>query len=91
MIRYFRANPAVYAAICEQLDAAYGYPKPQFQTDRVLPLASDLPSDGQGRLYLSIAAEYCEYALPTQMLADLLASGAVEEIAEEEYRSVAAA
>lgn len=87
MIRYFRATAPVYESVCRQLDAAYGYPQPGSLTDRTLPLVADLPSDDQGRVCLSIAADYCEYALPSQMLADLLASGAVEEIDAETYHA----
>lgn len=84
-MRYFRSTPAVYADICAQLDAAYGYPNPETKTERTLPLASELPSDDAGRVYLAISAEYCNYVLPSQLLAQLLASGAVEEITEAEY------
>lgn len=87
-VRYFRSTPDVYASICVQLDAAYGYPNAETKTERTLPLASDLPSDADGRLYLAISAEYCNYILPGQMLPDLLGSGAVEEVAESVYTSL---
>ena len=86
-MRYFRATPAVYADICTQLDAAYGYPNPETKTERTLPLVAELPTDGQGRVYLAILSAYCDYILPGQMLPDLLASGAVEELTEAEYRA----
>lgn len=84
-MRYFRSTPAVYASICAQLDAAYGYPNAETKTQRTLPLVGDLPTDGQGRLYLAVSAAYCDYILPGQMLPDLLASGAVEELTEAQY------
>jgi hypothetical protein len=87
-MRYFRSSPAVYASICSQLDAAYGYPNAETKTERTLPLAADLPADGQGRVYLAVSADYCDFILPGQMLPDLLASGAVEEITAAQYRSV---
>jgi hypothetical protein len=87
-MRYFRSTPAVYGAICAQLDAAYGYPNAETKTARTLPLAADLPSDGQGRVYLAIAADYCEYNLPSEMLPQLIASGAVEEIDAAAYLAV---
>jgi hypothetical protein len=87
-MRYFRSTPAVYGAICAQLDAAYGYPNAETKTARTLPLAADLPSDGQGRVYLAIAADYCEYNLPSEMLPQLIASGAVEEVDEAAYLAV---
>jgi hypothetical protein len=70
------------------LDAAYGYPNQATKTLRTLPLAVDLPSDGQGRVYLAISAEYCEYILPGEMLPQLLASGAVEEVDAATYAAL---
>ena len=87
-MRYFRTTPAVYAGICSQLDAAYGYPNAETKTDRTLPLASDLPADGQGRLYLAVDAAYCDYILPGEMLPQLLASGAVEEVDAATYAAL---
>jgi hypothetical protein len=84
-MRYFRSTPAVYADICAQLDAAYGYPNAETKTERTLPLAADLPADGQGRVYLAVDAAYCEYILPGEMLPQLLASGAVEEVDAATY------
>lgn len=84
-MRYFRAAPAVYLSICQQLDAAYGYPNTATKTERTLPLASDLPADDQGRVYLAISAEYCQYELPSQMLPQLIAGGAIEEIDAATY------
>ena len=88
MTRYFRSAPAVYADICAQLDAAYGYPNAETKTERTLPPAGELPSDGQGRVYLAISADYCDYILPSQMLPELLASGAVEEVTAGQYAAV---
>lgn len=87
-MRYFRSTPAVYASICSQLDAAYGYPNAETKTERTLPLATDLPTDAQGRVYLAIDAAYCDYVLPSQLLAELLASGQVEEVTEETFRAL---
>jgi hypothetical protein len=86
-MRYFRSSPAVYQAVCSQLNAAYGYPNAATKTDRALPLAGELPSDVQGRVYLLVPDEQCYYVLPAQMLTELLASGAVEEITPEQYRA----
>lgn len=87
-MKYFRSTPAVYAAICAQLDIAYGYPDAAAKTMRTLPLSSDLPADAAGMVYLAIQREYCDFILPSQLLADLLASGAVEEVEESTYRAV---
>jgi hypothetical protein len=88
MLRCFRATPAVYASICAQLDAAYGYPRPETLTDRTLPAVDSLPTDEQGRVYLAVSAAYCDYVLPGQMLPELIATGAVEGITAEDYAAV---
>lgn len=88
MTRYFRSTPAVYTGICSQLDFAYGYPNADTRTERALPLTERLPTDSDGRVYLAVDADKCDYILPSEMLPQLLASGAVEEITEEVYRSV---
>jgi hypothetical protein len=87
-MRYFRSTPAVYTPICAQLDAAYGYPNEETKTFRTLPLAADLPADGQGRVYLAVDAAYCDYILPGEMLPQLLASGAVEEVDAATYAAL---
>jgi hypothetical protein len=87
-MRYFRSAPAVYADICAQLDAAYGYPNPETKTLRSLPLAAELPADGQGRVYLAVSAEYCDFNLPSELLPQLIAAGLVEEITDEQYAAV---
>jgi len=87
-MRYFRAAVAVYADICAQLDAAYGYPNAETKTERALPLVSDLPTDEAGRVYLAVSAEYCDYNLPAEMLPQLIAAGLVEEITAEQYGAV---
>ena len=87
-MRFFRSTQAVYADISAQLDAAYGYPNAQTKTARTLPLAEDLPTDAQGRVYLAISAEYCDYILPSEMLPELLGAGLVEEITAAQYQAV---
>lgn len=87
-IRFFRATPAVYLDICSQLDAAYGYPNAETKTERTLPLVQELPRDKQGRVYIAISSEQCDYVLPSQILPGLLASGAVEEVTASQYAGV---
>jgi hypothetical protein len=87
-MRYFRALPAVYVAICAQLDAAYGYPSEATKTLRSLPLVESLPVDAQGRVYLAVESVFCDYNLPSEMLPELLASGAVEEITAAQYQAM---
>jgi hypothetical protein len=78
----------VYADICAQLDAAYGYPNEATKTMRSLPLVADLPADAEGRVYLAVSAEYCDYNLPSELLPQLIAAGLVEEITAEQYAEV---
>jgi hypothetical protein len=89
MTRFFRSSSAVYADICAQLDAAYGYPNEATKTQRSLPLAADLPADGAGRVYLAISAAYCDYNLPGELLPQLIAAGLVDEITAAEYEAAA--
>ena len=88
MTRYFRAMPNVYAEVNAQLNAAYGYPNAETKTMRALPPAEDLPTDDQGRVYLAVSADYCEYNLPSEMLPQLIAAGLVEEITAAQYAAV---
>jgi hypothetical protein len=87
-VRYFRSALAVYADICAQLDAAYGYPNEATKTFRTLALAQNLPTDDAGRVYLAVNAEYCEYNLPSELLPQLIAAGLVEEITAQQYAEV---
>jgi hypothetical protein len=80
-LRYFRVPLAAYQVASSQLDAAYGYPNPETKTERTLRLVDELPQDAEGRVYLAVSAEFCEYDLPSQ----IIASGAVEEIAAQIY------
>jgi hypothetical protein len=84
-MRYFRSTPAVYDSICSQLDAAYGYPNAETKTARTLPAVADLLTDAQGRVYLAISSEYCEYNLPSELLPQMIAAGAVEEVTAAVY------
>lgn len=88
MSRYFRSTPSVYEQVRATLDAAWGYPNEQTKTLTAIPPVGELPADQQGRVYLEISAAYCEYVLPSQMLTELLASGAVEEVTEQDYAAL---
>lgn len=88
MIRYFRTTVSVYELIAAKLDAAYGYPNSETKTLRAIPLASDLPTDSEGRVYLAIDGEYCDFILPSEMLPQLIDSGMAEEIDEATYGSI---
>jgi hypothetical protein len=84
-VRYFRSTPAVYETVRATLDSAYGYPNSETKTETVIPPASELAVDAEGRVYLYMSEEYCNYILPSQLLTDLLSSGAVEEMTEAEF------
>lgn len=88
MIRTFRATPAVAESVRAALDAAWNYPDAETKTTTAFRPANRLPKDSQGRVYLRIASRYCEYEAVAATLPDLLASGAVEEISEAEFRQV---
>jgi hypothetical protein len=49
---------------------------------------AELPSDDEGRVYLAILAQYCDYNLPSELLPQLIAAGLVEEITAEQYEAV---
>lgn len=87
-MRIFRASPETAESVRAALDAAWGYPNPDVQTETAFRPADKLPRDDEGRVYLRIANRYCEYEAVAAMLPDLLASGAVEEISEAEFRQV---
>lgn len=89
-MRYFRASPEIYLAVCSTLDTEYGYPNPHTKTFRTLPIANELPHDLSGLVYLAVNNDYCEYILPSQILASLISSGSVEEISASDYMSVSA-
>jgi hypothetical protein len=89
MLRFFRSTDEVYEGVRAALDAAWGYANAETKTATSLTPAVDAPRDSQGRAYLVIAAVYCGYEATAEMLPQLLASGAVEEISEAEYGAVA--
>ena len=84
VIRYFAAMPQVYEAARLAIDEAWGLPA-HGQRSCFTPAAeaSDVASDG--RVLLAVNSQFCDYEFVAQMLPQLLASGAVEEISEAEY------
>lgn len=83
--RFFRADAATYESMRLHLNAAWGLPTPG-TSNCILP-ANDptAPRDSEGRVYLAVHAEWCEWPAVAAVLPDLLASGAVEEVDRDAY------
>ena len=86
-MRYFRclAGDEAYEQIRATLDAAWGHPDAETKTLTCIDQASVAPRDTQGRIMLATSEAFCEYEASAQMLAAVLASGAIEEIDEATY------
>lgn len=83
-MRYFRtADANLYESIRMQLDAAWGHP--DGQTITCFEPAETAPRDAAGRVLLAVNDEFCEYEAVAAVLPELLASGAVQEIAAADY------
>ena len=79
--RFFRASEAVYESVRTGLDAAWHH---RADETAFMP-ARWAPRDTQGRVYLAVNAEWCDYQAVAAILPELLASGAVEEISHAVY------
>lgn len=88
-LRFFRSTLGLYESLRGQLDAAYGYPNAETKTETSIPPGATLPTDRNGLVYLAVMNEFCDYVLPSEMLPQLLASGAVEELTAQAYFAVA--
>jgi hypothetical protein len=85
MNRYFRiTSDAMYEQVRLSLDAAWGHVPPETCVDP----AAVAPRDSQGRILLAVRPEFLAFAAVAEMLPQLLASGAVEEIDASEYQPV---
>ena len=83
--RFFRtADAALYESIRQQLDAAWGHPRPRTVT--CIDPAAVAPRDDQGRILLAVHPSFAEYEPAATLLPQLLAGGEVEEISEAEYQ-----
>lgn len=82
---YFRIpSDATYEALRLQLDATWGHVAPETCVDP----AAVAPRDSQGRILLAVRPEFIAFEAVAAMLPQLLASGAVQEISEAEYKPV---
>lgn len=85
--RFFRIpDDATYEAIRGQLDDAWGHP--DGVTATCVDPAAVAPRDALRAILLAVDVQFCGYPIAAQMLPQLLASGVVEEITEQTYRSV---
>lgn len=87
-MRFFRclAGDFAYEQARLTLDAAWGHPNATTGTVTCIDPAGIAPHDPDGRILLAVNDEFCEYSAAALMLAEMLASGAVSEITEAEYR-----
>jgi hypothetical protein len=86
-MRYFRAaTDDVYEQARLGLDAAWGLPNDK-GTVTCIPPASIAPRDDMGRIMLAVSEEWCEWSPADTLLPQLLASGAVAEISEADYKA----
>jgi hypothetical protein len=68
-----------------QLDAAFGYP--DGVTETVWSPVGEALKDASGRCLLAVHAASCDRPAVAELLPSLLASGAVDEISEADYRA----
>ena len=85
MLRYFSSTDAVYEQVRATLDAAWEFPNAETKTLTALDPSLSAPHDNEGRVYLVIAGEYCDYEPAAKLLPELLAVGSVVEISEADY------
>jgi hypothetical protein len=86
MMIYLRtADADLYEAVRLQLDAAWGHPTEDGRTVTCIDPASVAPRDAEGRIVLAVREEFTEFEAAVALLPVLLASGAVEQISEDEY------
>lgn len=83
-MRYFRSQSDVYEQVRSALDAVWGNPSSDGTCTAIEP-ALTAPHDFHGRVMLAVRDEFCEFSAVSEMLPQLLASGAVEEIDEAAY------
>lgn len=85
MQRFFATDAVTYEAVRVGLDSAWGHPKPGSVT--CIEPAATAPRDASGLALLGVHSEFCEFPEARDVLSQLLAGGAVDEITEAEYFS----
>ena len=87
-MRYFRSpSDEVYEQARLTLDAAWGHPNETTKTITCIDPAAVAPRNAQGQIVLAVNDEFCAYSVAAEMLPQLLARGAVEEIDAATYRA----
>lgn len=84
-MRLFKASESVYEAVCNQMNASYGYPNAETATLRALPLVGTLTRDSAGDVYAAISEEYCSHPIPNQLIQELTEIGLIQEVSADEY------
>ena len=79
------AGDAVYEQVRLALDAAWGHPNAETKAVTCFDPAAVAPRDVQGRILLAVRDEFVGYTVASEMLPQLLSSGAVEEIGSVTY------
>jgi hypothetical protein len=85
-MRFFSSSAAVYEQVRASLDAAWGLPN-GLGTATCIEPADTAPRDGQGRVVLAVHNSFCEFPAVAEVLPQLLASGAVDEITAADYQA----
>lgn len=86
-MKFFRclAGDSAYEQARIALDAAWGHPNAATKTLTCIAEAAVAPRDLQGRIVLAVNDEFLGYSLASELLPQLLESGAVEQIDEAAY------
>lgn len=84
--RFFKSDAATYEQMRLSLDATWGHGEGTGTITCFEPAAT-APRGSDGLLVLAVRAEFCEYEAVSSLLPSLMASGAVVEISEAEYRA----
>jgi hypothetical protein len=86
-MRYFcTGSDAVYEQARTALDVAWGLPDDKGTATCIEPAAT-APRDQQGRIVLAVNDEFCSFTVAVDLLPQLLAGGAVEEIGAAAYHA----
>ena len=83
--RFFAAPEETYEMVRTGLNAAWGLPNDKGTHTCMRPASDNAPRDSQGRVIVAVQSDWCDWVPATEMLPQLLASGAIEEITEAEY------